>query len=302
MLKKWIGFAIIAGINFLPSLAFGAVEISDGSVVGLYHFEGDSVDSSGNGANGTDTGMTYPMTAKVGSYSARFNGNTYPNNNASIAVALAGIGNNFTINWWMMASSSSSGDFGLISSGSWSGTGDLAINNDNNSSPDDKIGGVVYNNSVDTQSNSAYWTTNSVNTNSWNMITFISDGNNQKWRVLVNGVEDKNITVATLQSWATENDTRIGTFKVGANYRGYNGYIDEMVIANAVLSTSTISALYNSGSGDSVCTTVGCAPSGGGGSSTSTISDRYILPSNNLAVPLIALGAMISLGIYITKK
>ena len=59
MLKNWILSVLVVLSSFYPLLSFATVEISDGSVVALYHLDSDSVDSSGTGNNGTDTSVSY---------------------------------------------------------------------------------------------------------------------------------------------------------------------------------------------------------------------------------------------------
>jgi len=303
MHRRLIAYGFVAVISLLPVVGFAAVEISDGSVIALWHLDGDSVDASGNGYNGTDTGMTYPATAKLGTNSARFDGNTYPNNNASVSASLAGIGSNFTINFWVLASSTSSGDKGLVSMGHWSGTGDLAIdnNNDNGASDDNKLAAGVYNNTPDTQSNSAYWTTALVNTNSWNMITVIQDSVSSKIRILVNGVEDKNTTLSVLNALASESETYLGTFKVGTNYRGFNGYLDEVMITNNVVGTTTLASIYNSGFGNVVCTSSGCASSSTPSSTTTLCEGEACLAiTEHLYLWLVMI--VFFIGFFLIKK
>jgi hypothetical protein len=65
-LLKSRGFALSALFILISALllvhmhtVMAVVEISDGSVIGLWNKEGGSLDSSGNGHHGTDTNVTY---------------------------------------------------------------------------------------------------------------------------------------------------------------------------------------------------------------------------------------------------
>ena len=54
-------FTILVVISSLliPLSVYGIVEISDNSIIGLWHMDGDSTDASGFGRNGTDTSIDY---------------------------------------------------------------------------------------------------------------------------------------------------------------------------------------------------------------------------------------------------
>lgn len=272
MLKNWIlaGLVIISLILF-PATSYAVVEISDGSLEAYYHLDEDSVDSSGNGYNGSDTGMTYTSTAGILDGAGLFS-NTYPNNDSSITADLSAGGlTDITINFWLKASSTSSGDWGAISFGHWSTAGNLSVDSNNDGSTDNKIGSGGYADSPDTQSNFAYWSKTTVLDDSWHMITIVRDSANVISQIWVDGVNDRNHAMTTVQAITSESEFYIGTFKVGSNYRGWNGYIDEVAIFNSPIGTSTIEALYNSGLGDTICTETGCGTPSSTATSTQLI-------------------------------
>jgi len=255
MLKNWTLCVLVAVSSILPTISKAVVEYSDGSVVALYHLDGDSVDSSGNGANGNDTGMTYPMAGKF-EEAGRFV-NTYPNNDASIVSDLGVNLSTYTINLWINSSTTQANiHSGIISSGAWNTNGNFYLEA-NNYSALNKASWQTYGEVADVALVS---TSTIISTDGWKMFTFTNDAATKIQRLYINGTLDTSTTKTTLQSLTTNTDFYIGTWKVGANYRGLvSGYIDEVAIFNTVLSSTEISTLYNSGTGNTICTSTGCA-------------------------------------------
>ena len=74
-----------------------------GTTVGLWHLNGNSTDSSGNGNNGTDTAITYSQANGKFGQGAGFNGTT-----SSISVAAAAaisLSAHYTVSCWFNATS-----------------------------------------------------------------------------------------------------------------------------------------------------------------------------------------------------
>lgn len=286
-----IALAILAS-SFTPFLSRAAIEYSDGTVEALYHMNGDSVDASGNGHNGTDTGMTYPLSGKFLN-AARFT-NTYPTNGSSISATVNNLGT-WSVNFWINTSSTigGTGDWGVFSVGHWSGTGDWTTHIDNNSGSKNRMDNQGYNNTTDPNEDSV-----DIAAGSWKMYTITYDGTNKVIKTYIDGTLDKNITSSpTFNTINFGVEFYIGTWLVGSNYRGMNnGYIDEFVLWNKVLSSTEVTALWNSGYGDTVCTASGCG-GGGGGVINSTSTPIALMINKESAVSYLAvLLSMVALG------
>ncbi|MBW8780362.1 MAG: discoidin domain-containing protein [Verrucomicrobia bacterium] len=100
------GSCNVSEIEFYQAAATGATT--------LYAFENNAADTSGNGNNGTASGITY-VTGKVGSKAANFNGTT-----AYVGSSLATSGD-FTVALWVKTTSGSSS--GTTASQWWAGKG-----------------------------------------------------------------------------------------------------------------------------------------------------------------------------------
>jgi len=252
---------------FVPTV-FGAYEISDGTVKGLWHFNGDVVDSSGNGLNGTNNGNSAGTgVAKLGSNSLVLDGT---GDYVSVAdSALLDLGtNNFSFNIWQKHVGASTNSYPTIlgPAGTWS-AGAWGIRFDNL----DAEGFSMHVNSA-TPADPFIYSPTSYSEDTWYMYTIVRSGTTVT--MYINGNSVASGTYA-----GTFDFSRGGQMNIGwSAWDGANGYfqgnLDEGVILNKALSLTEISYLYNSGNGNEVCTTVGCSiVSSTSTSATSTIAE-----------------------------
>jgi hypothetical protein len=118
MMKKLLFIVIvliaISSLNFdtkKTKAAPGDVEISDGSVTALYHFNDQSLtDNSGNGKDGTNgaSPVSFTSSAKLGAYAANTGGSGYFTS-VSSTMRIQG---DFTIGFWVKPITTSWSDAG----------------------------------------------------------------------------------------------------------------------------------------------------------------------------------------------
>lgn len=260
-------FTIVASVSFFafvfPSLVFAKIEISDGSVKALYHLE-DTADSSGNGYNLTNNG--------TGSFISALLSNGYDQGNPNttkyldVASNLGITGGAITMSGWVKLNAE-------ITSSVWVLFQQFDTGNDiiyeiyydyNAGTP--RLIFVRTKSGVVSESFSYNIT---LGTSSWHHLVLKSNGTSY-----LTGLVDGSQVGAVSITAGNGSDGNVSDFHIGSevnsnNYKSVALY-DEVVITNNELTSSTISSLYNSGAGQEVCTTAGCA-SGGGSSSTSAI-------------------------------
>src|SRR5262245_27328633 len=99
--NRFLLLLLALGLSFfsVAQYAHADVNISNGSVLSLYHFNSQSLtDSSGNGRNATDSSMCYTSTStKLGAYAASTGDSTSYYYTASSTWDLSG---DFTIGFW----------------------------------------------------------------------------------------------------------------------------------------------------------------------------------------------------------
>lgn len=240
-----------------PFLGSASVEISDGSVLGLYHFDGDSVDATGHGYTGTDTAIFYSTTTKkLGTTSSYFSGSAkiqYPTGLGQLGT------NDFSVVFWYNGNVYASQYDWVIGNGAYAGAG-WWIRRDNTANTLDC--------GYDGNALRASSTVN-VYDNQWHHI--VCQRASGQWEMYVDGTQ----YVGATGSGNLNNGTQVvqqGLDLFSAS-KYTQGYFDEQAILTRALTPTEISALYNSGAGDTICITVGCS---GGGSSSSTTSTNDI--------------------------
>lgn len=253
-----------------PALSFASVEISDGSVKALYHLE-DTVDSSGNGKNLTNNGSVTFTASKLS------NGSNFgtSNNTKSLNIVdnLGIAGGSISMACWVNISTQPSlnAEFGLIAQGD-------TTNFVRNTFQYYDVGGVKNIRARRTRENVAnddVTYTQTLTTDTWYHLAYVYSGSLLSLyfngSVVATGSVSGNGTggiTANYLDLGAENENLVGKM---------SGLSDECVVTNTALSTTTINALYNSGSGAEVCVVVGC----GGGSGTSTTSTSNLLMSSS---------------------
>jgi len=250
---------------FVPTV-FGAYEISDGSIKGLWHCNSDYLDSSGNGNNGTAYGNASlsTTTMKLGNGSCYYNGGTGDYVDFTSDNYFSFQNGDFTINTWVnptqVNTENSIWTYGTITNQrAW---GLLYKNN----------GHLTFYYSVDGVNDPAeVYTTSSFETATWQMFTVKRTGGRiyfYKNGTLLNAGG----TAFTATLFNSSGPLVSGRFM---NYAGnqMKGYIDESLISVNALSDTQISALYNAGSGNEICLTTGCAETTTTSTSTSLTSE-----------------------------
>lgn len=280
MLKKTIAFGLVVGSFLLPISTFGAVEISDGSVKALYHLE-DAVDASGNGynlSNYQSVGFTSGILGNGADYL------TTTNNNGSGAyqdykqLVTRGFNlsasSNWTISTWFKPNDVVAGtnyDEGnnIFSLGNNTNKNEFLVGNISN-----KIGVNMLAVGVSASEAQANYT---FTNGTWYLMTVIKNGTAMS--LYINGAFVVAATDAVTDGSACGADCAINGLLIGAvgvnnadNYstRHADTMFDEFVVTTSVISSSTLSALYNAGAGDEVCVTVGC-----GNTVTPTSTDSF---------------------------
>lgn len=284
MHKLWTG--VIAVSLLFPFVANATIEISDGSVKALYHFSGDSVDSSGNGYNGSDTNMSYSTGAGKFGQGAGFNGTS-----KITLTTLPHTGTPFTGSYNFWFNTSSTARMGLIDHG------DTTTNNDEYQpyitaahkfqTSFAAVGGVG--------------TSGTVNDGNYHMGTLTCTTGT--CIAYYDGSSLGSFGGGNIQITNTGTPIRVFGDVYGGAYP-YSGYIDEIMITNNALSTSTISQLYNSGTGNDVCTTTGCAdtPTSTPSSTTGLACTSNICIKNLEHLYLILVVGIFTLALFLGKK
>ena len=203
------------------------------SLVGWWKFDGNLVDSSGYGADGTGYGdSTYGLRGT--SQAKYFNGSdTYVDAGSHTQFDF---NNNFTLSSWVYATGFPWTNYGCIfakAGGAW--------NSGNSFSPCHHSAGTNLFVFIRNPDNVAYTSLNiyPVITNSWwHMVyTFDSGAGN----FYVNGAYVSGHNASTTM-YATNSNLYFNKNSVGSLF---NGYLDDMRVYNRVLSTTEITSLYN---------------------------------------------------------
>src|SRR6266481_77730 len=254
-----IGVVVLSATIFLWGAGIShaqiPLEIADGSIMGLWHLNGNSVDASNKNHNGTDTLIVYSLAnGKLGE-GAGFNG------------SMIDFGNNFDMN------GAESRSWSLwFKPSSLSGIKYIFAKGD-----DVHITHTAHGYWFTQVDNRLYWTMNGGNgygnneiqmqtgavldsTSSWYHIVITYDGSSlaSGVHIYVNTVDE---TIQVDQNSLSNSVSNTVNFVVGAGSDGsrHNDIdIDELVEFNQVISAATRQGLYNSGQGREVCATSGC--------------------------------------------
>jgi len=201
-------------------------------IVGLWHLNGNSNDSSGNGNNLTDTSVSYGLSYGKFGQGAYFNGSA-----VSSKATTLGLANNGAVSflaWFKRESSSATGSIvghTINPGGSQARTVWMSVYGD----ADIRL--LIYTN--------AYYniqsTTTSLGTN-WHFIGATLDGNGNS-KLFLNGELVKSGTYTN-----TPSDTPATNFAIGRrpehSSEFFTGSIDEVVAFNRALSASEIRKIY----------------------------------------------------------
>ncbi len=210
-------------------------------LLGSWHMEGNSQDSSGNNNNGTDTSVTYSTSSGEFGQGASFNGST-----SSILTPKIPLTGSFTIAAWVKIPSSLGANYNTIV---YKGTSGSAVNQNYSfiiRTSTSKLEFYMGNGST---YNSVLGNT-ALSIGSWYHVAVTFDGS--ALRLYVNGSLD-NSTTTTITPTDQGTNTQIGmAIDTGVTPNGgpMNGYIDEVRIYNRTLSSTEITGLYQAHAAD----------------------------------------------------
>lgn len=253
--------AALVGSFLLFTPAFAAVEISDGSVVGLYHLE-DTADASGNGFNLTNNGGVSFVPAKLSN--GADSGSSNSTKDLTIANNLGIAGGDFTIFLWYKNTTAVNGDGSVLASLSNSGTpkaiaqlyswndGTTHVRFSRSSSGDDNCGVNI---------------THTLSTSTYELLTITYDAGTVEG-FLDNVSQGTNTCTGNTGASLSNAFSLLSRNSQAATYA--SGIADEVIVMNRVATAPEIAAIFNAGAGAEVCVAVGCAT--GGGSSSTTAS------------------------------
>ena len=234
---------LISVVFLLPRYAKADYEISDGSVIGLWHLDNNSLDSSGNNINGTDSNINY--TSSSLGQKANFNGlNSKIDFSSSTALNLQTFSE-------MMIVNLSSSQISKIFLANFSNTGAV---------------GQAIGISDATQNKIKFYTERNP-AGSDTLETTILDSNKDYYIVATFDGYHKSIylngNLVATSSWPYQIGYANVSSSLGylpqANSQYLNGSLDEVVFLNKVLTQTEITAIYNNGVFQKICIVKGCA-------------------------------------------
>jgi len=259
------------------------VEISDGTITSLYHFENDGVDASGNGKNLTGSGVTY-----VDGLLSK-SGDTQGTGYWTGTSTLMDIDGDYTIGFWINAQAGQNDkrwvsryQSGVIQDAITYGSTCVASHIE-----------ILHNYNTQPCKTNAM----TVNSSQWYyMLITRTNGQATFYQndAVVFTIADNQNTNALATVYINSVD--------GTNYKG-DFWIDELFFRTAYTDTSTRTALYNSGSGATICLTAGCASAPSSTPSSTATSSSDLVDSVNYADFMIDFaGFAILMGMLFLKR
>lgn len=252
------------GLFSIANNVKAAYEISDGSVKGLYHLE-DTADSSGNGNNLTDPGLPTFGTALLSNgadFGVAGQTNNYLYKNSCIVTGNISLGI-----WVKLNAEIASGDYYFFHHN--------CVSNNISYSIDYQYNGgtrrLVFHRTRQGAGDDVVNYNVTMGTSTWHYLVLTYDGTTLK------GWYDNSLA-GSATSTGNGSSGGVDLLSINHSWSGNSGgeKADEAVLTNNVLSTSTISSLYNSGTGIEICTTAGCAATTSTSTSLSTSTDCFL--------------------------
>ena len=200
---------------------------------GLYAFEGNVNDSSGNNKNGVNYSATF-VTGTIGAKAAKFNGTT-----AYVRVPRT-ISTNFSIACWVKTSQAAYGG------GQWY-NGKGLIDGYVSPTANDFGTAVVAGKFAFGVGNpkTTLASTASINNGAWHHVAATRDSASGQMRVYVDGVLSNSRATGPMGTRSAASFLRIGSLQTGASGTFFNGIIDDARVYDYVLSAAEVAALYN---------------------------------------------------------
>jgi hypothetical protein len=221
--------------------------LSMASNEGLYHFEGNANDSSGNGRNGTVSGATL-TTGKVGS-----NAYAFAHADSTDVITFGTAGFNFVSSdafsfalWVKPDASQPDANAIVISKSNFSTTGYAIIQNGGANSNQ-------YTFIVGTGAGlSGIGSNFTLTAGSWNHVAVTRAANGTSTKVYVNGAQVANVNFLTAIASSDPIPLGIGNLGPAPGTPGlvFNGDIDELAIWSRELAAYEVEAVYDYGSGN----------------------------------------------------
>lgn len=223
-----------ASIPFPDSQATSPIDMTDNE--GLWHFEGNADDTSGNGNNGTVNGATL-VTGKVGSQAYQFDGsNDYITAPSASSLQIAG---DISISAWIKVDSYSQYE-SIIQ---YSNSGESEANNHLYNVTWANAGGDIRlfweyggGSNVITDFNT------NLNTGQWYHIVVVRDASEKQARLYVDGTLFDSKTYSNNPTGGTTSQLWIGTDGGSGGY--FDGTIDEVAIWSRAISDSEVADIY----------------------------------------------------------
>jgi hypothetical protein len=224
-------FYVVAATN-ANGVSSNSIEVSvtPTDLKALYAFEGNALDTSGNGNDGTATSVTY-VAGKVGAQAAQFNGTS------SYVLIPACISNDFSVAMWIKTTDTAGSAGGQWWSGKGLVDGEVA-------GPAADWGTAIVGGKfvLGVGSNTDTTVASSVNVNdgTWHHVAATRNNTSGAMAVYVDGVLRGSGTGATGARGAPPS-LRIGCIQTGNNF--LNGTIDDVRLYDHILTTNEIAAL-----------------------------------------------------------
>lgn len=219
------------------SPAYAVVEISNGTIRALYHFDGDLTDASGNGYNLTDSG-TQTAPGKLGSASR----DTVSTGIATGNTNIMDLSGDYTIGFWVNPTSTFTVDWMFF------GKRSVTPTIEGPSYATTCVAGEIeftHNGTCDSIA------TTTPTANAWTWVVYNRSSTTLTYYL-------NNISIGTDTEDLTSNLTDDFQLNGSGTFYRRGFYIDELFFATSSLSVATMNSLWNSGSGDTICTSVGC--------------------------------------------
>jgi beta-galactosidase len=201
----------------------------------LYAFENDATDSSGNGNDGTPSGITY-VAGKIGSAAANFNGTT-----AAVGSALV-TADDFSVALWVKTTGGSSA--GTATSQWWAGKG--LVDGDVSGNPADwgtSITNGKFAFGIGGASDVTVLSSATINDNAWHHCVATWSSASGAMTVYVDGAPSGSGTAGAGVPRSSPIALKLGRIASGSGNISLNGALDDVRYYDRVLSSAEIAAL-----------------------------------------------------------
>jgi hypothetical protein len=220
-----------------------------GITKGLWHLNGNSTDSSGNGNNGTDSNITYGLAYGKFGQGASFNGSS-----SVIQTAAWSPPGNYTISMWINADTlpASGGFMSLFCNYDVPTTLqdrgiDLRLYNDNGTQKIQTLHGIP----VSSGSSALLSYSTTLSTSTWYLLNVVYNGTTVKLYLNANEVATANMAVNIPAIVKLTNIGNFGYYTTSKTTlsRYFNGSIDEVIVENRAWTAEQVKKYYSASKG-----------------------------------------------------